>query len=185
MSRHSGFIALTTMLLSLAPLACHAGAPTLAAPDTMRLTSPGITPGQLIPAQFACGGADVSPMLQWTRPPAGTRSQVLMLTDPDAPFGTFTHWILYDLPPTTTALSADLAANAQLPNGSMQARNDAHTVGYFGPCPPGHSTHRYIFHVYALNTRLPLAPGAKKQRVLQAMQGHLLAQGKLVAPYHR
>ena len=173
------------LLLGCTLTACRGDSVDPAAPATMQIGSPDFAPGQFIPAQFACGGADVSPTLHWSMPPAGTQSQVLILSDPDAPLGTFTHWILYNVPPTATAIAGHIAQTAQLPDGSMQAKNDADSIGYFGPCPPGHATHRYFFRVYALNAPLPLAPGASKHQVLEAMRGHVLAKGEFMSRYHR
>ena len=141
--------------------------------------------GDTIPNRYAsCEGLDnESPELSWSAPPARTQSQALIVTDPDAPIGTFTHWVLYDLPPDMRELPESIRKAEQLPNGSRQGSNDFGEIGYDGPCPPGHSTHRYLFDLYALDTKLNLTPGATKRQVLDAMNNHILAHGQLTARY--
>ena len=138
-----------------------------------------------IPNHFAsCEGLDnESPELSWSAPPPTTQSFALIVTDPDAPIGTFTHWVLFDLPPDMRELPESIRKAEQLPNGSRQGTNDFGEIGYDGPCPPGHSTHRYLFDLYALDTKLNLAPGATKRQVLDAMKNHILAHGQLTARY--
>lgn len=138
-----------------------------------------------IPRKFTCEGADVSPELSWTAPPSGTQSVALIADDPDAPVGTWTHWVLYDLPPTTTALPENVAKMDELPSGGRQGRNDFKKIGYGGPCPPPGKPHRYFFKLYALDSKLNLKPGASKQELEQAMQGHILQRAELMGKYHR
>jgi hypothetical protein len=142
------------------------------------LTSPAFTQGQPIPSQFSCKGADVSPALAWTEPPAGTRSFALIMDDPDAPMGTWDHWVLFNIPPETRSLPEDFQPAAPIATGrNSWGRND-----YGGPCPPS-GTHRYFFKLYALDTTLNLSAGADKQALLSAMQGHILAQAELMGTF--
>lgn len=151
---------------------------------TLELTSSSIPSGE-IPRKFTCDEADTSPALTWSAAPAGTQSLALIVTDPDAPRGSFTHWILYDIPPGTRQLQEGMAKQAQLPDGSRQGRNDFGDSGYRGPCPPGGSPHRYIFSLYALDSKLNLPPGATKKQVEDALKGHVLAHGELTGKYGR
>lgn len=151
---------------------------------TITLSSDSLTNGT-VPSEFTCDGADRSPPLKWTAPPAETKSFVLTVTDPDAPGGTFTHWILYDLPANTSALPAGVPAQDQLAEGSHQGRNDFAKTGYGGPCPPHGSTHRYFFDLFALNATLVLPASATRAEIEDAMNTHVLARGKLMARYSR
>ena len=138
-----------------------------------------------IPASFTCDGQGTSPDLSWSAPPQSARSLALLVTDPDAPSGTFTHWVLYNLPASAHSLNPGLPAQGQLPDGSRQGRNDFGRTGYGGPCPPGHSEHRYFFTLYALDAALDLPPGATRGQVEEAMKGHVIDRGELVARYGR
>jgi Raf kinase inhibitor-like YbhB/YbcL family protein len=148
------------------------------------LTSPAFANGGAIPRTYTCDGQDISPMLQWSNPPTGAQSFALIADDPDAPAGVWVHWVLYDLPSGTRALPEGLAPDASLPDGSRQGKNSWGRLGYSGPCPPG-GTHRYFFKLYALDAILNLAPGATKEQLLQAMQGHHLAEVELMGTYNR
>ncbi|MGB9409561.1 MAG: YbhB/YbcL family Raf kinase inhibitor-like protein [Terracidiphilus sp.] len=150
----------------------------------MKLTSTSFQ-GNQIPAKFTCNGAGISPQLAWSAPPAGTVSFALIVTDPDAPRGTFVHWVLYDLPAETRALPEGLPGLGQLDDGSRQGRNDFGEIGYGGPCPPPGSPHHYVFTLYALDAKLNLPVGATRAQVEGAMQGHILARGELIALYQR
>jgi Raf kinase inhibitor-like YbhB/YbcL family protein len=148
------------------------------------LTSTAFAPGQPIPSKYTCNGENVSPPLRWSDPPPGTQSLALICDDPDAPAGTWVHWVLYNLPAKTRALLETVPANADLPDGSRQGKNSGGRLGYSGPCPPS-GTHRYFFNLYALDTVLGLASGADKSQLLQAMQGHILAQTELMGTYKK
>jgi Raf kinase inhibitor-like YbhB/YbcL family protein len=125
-----------------------------------------------------------SPELSWSAPPEHTQSFALIVFDKDSLFGfKFTHWLLYDIPPDKRDLPENTANQEQLPDGSRQGHNDYDKIGYVGPCPPGHSPHRYVFDLYALDTKLNLPPGASKKQVLKAMKGHVLANGELVGRF--
>jgi len=150
----------------------------------LELTSTAFAPGQPIPRKYTCDGENVSPPLRWSDPPQGTRSLALICDDPDAPAGTWVHWVLYNLPATARALAEAVPANADLPDGSRHGKNGWGRLGYGGPCPPS-GTHRYFFKLYALDTVLGLASGMDKSQLLQAMQGHILAQTELMGTYKR
>jgi Raf kinase inhibitor-like YbhB/YbcL family protein len=150
----------------------------------INITSSAFEDGGMIPLKYTCDGADVSPPLQWDSVPEGTQSIALICDDPDAPMGTFVHWVLYDLPAGTSELPEDVPADATLDNGAKQGKSDFGRTGYGGPCPPG-GTHRYFFKLYALDAPTGLSPGAKKADLLKAMKGHILAEGQLMGRYHR
>jgi Raf kinase inhibitor-like YbhB/YbcL family protein len=147
--------------------------------------------GDVIPGKYQgspencpCQGKDISPELSWNSPPERTQSFALIVTDKDSPLWfNFVHWVLYDLPADKRELPEGIAKLGQLADGSRQGENGFDKIGYAGPCPPGHSPHRYVFDLYALNTRLNLSPGASKSQVVKAMNGHVLARGELVGKY--
>lgn len=150
------------------------------------LTSSAFKSGDSIPPRHTCDGQDVSPPLAWTSPPAGTKSFALVCDDPDAPVGTWVHWVLYDLPATVRDLRAAVASTPTLPDGSRQGPNDFKKTGYNGPCPPRGGSHRYFWKLYAVDTVLGLAPGASKQALLmKALEGHLLGTAELMGRYAR
>ena len=151
----------------------------------IRLTSPAFQAGQPIPSRYTADGADVSPPLSWSGVPEGTRSLALVCDDPDAPRGTWVHWVLYGLPPTVTELPEGVPADPTTPQGAKQGTNDFGRLGYGGPAPPPGKPHRYFFKIYALDIVPDLAPGASKQELLSAMEGHILAQGELMGTYKR
>lgn len=153
---------------------------------TMKLTviSPAFTEGGLIPAKYTCDGPDVSPPLEIKNIPEGTKSMALISDDPDAPRGTWVHWVLYDWPPSQTTLPENLPKTGDLANGAKQGTNDFRRVGYGGPCPPS-GTHRYFFKVYALDTVLGKPAGLTKAQLEAAMKGHILAEGVLMGRYAR
>jgi Raf kinase inhibitor-like YbhB/YbcL family protein len=149
------------------------------------ISSTGFENGGDIPRKFTCDGADVSPELAWTEPPSGTQSFTLIADDPDAPNGTWTHWVLFDLPAATTSLAEGLSKIDELPGGERQGRNDFRKIGYNGPCPPPGKPHRYFFKIYALRGKLDLKPGASRQEVEQAMQSLTLGQAEWMGKYSR
>ena len=152
---------------------------------TLDVKSPDFPAEGSIPKQFTCDGADLSPALQWSAPPASTQTFALIADDPDAPVGTWVHWVLYDLPASLRALPQNFPKNEQFADGSHQGKNDFGRIGYGGPCPPPGKPHRYYFRLYALDTTLNLKPGATKKDVERAMQGHILAQGEYMGRYGR
>jgi Raf kinase inhibitor-like YbhB/YbcL family protein len=151
----------------------------------MTITSPAFELGRPIPAKYTCEGEDVSPPLQWRDVPADAKSLSLICDDPDAPVGTWVHWVVYDLPLTTGELTEKVPMSQTLPDGAKQGRNDFKRVGYGGPCPPPGKPHRYYFKLYALDTQLGLKPGATKRELLQTMEGHILAEAQLMGTYQR
>jgi Raf kinase inhibitor-like YbhB/YbcL family protein len=138
-----------------------------------------------IPRKFTCDGADVSPELAWAEPPSGTQSLALIADDPDAPSGTWTHWVLFNLPASTTSLAEGVSKIDELPGGELQGRNDFRKIGYNGPCPQPGKLHRYFFKIYALKEKLDLKPGASRQEVEQAMQGLVLGHAEWMGKYRR
>ena len=152
---------------------------------SITISSTSFENGGSIPKKFTCDGEDASPQLSWKAFPQKTANFVLIADDPDAPVGTWTHWIVYDLPATQTELEESVSRTEKLPGGAQQGTNDFRKVGYGGPCPPPGKPHRYFFKIYALDVKLNLAPGASKEQVEQAMQGHVLAQGQLIGKYGR
>jgi Raf kinase inhibitor-like YbhB/YbcL family protein len=152
---------------------------------SLELKSPDFTAGGNIPKQFTCDGADISPALEWDAPPAGAHSFALIADDPDAPVGTWVHWVIFDMPAKLHSLPQNFPKKEQAADGSRQGRNDFKKIGYGGPCPPPGKPHRYFFKLYALDTKLNLKPGATKQEVERAMQGHILAQSEYIGRYSR
>jgi len=152
---------------------------------TLQLKSSDFSSGASIPKQFTCDGTDISPALAWNDPPAKTQSFALIADDPDAPVGTWVHWVLFDLSADARTLPQNVPKQEQLADGSRQGRNDFRKIGYGGPCPPSGKPHRYFFKLYALDTKLNLQPGVTKKDVERAMQGHILAQGEWMGRYAR
>jgi len=151
------------------------------------LTSDAFTDGESIPARFTCDGDDVSPALTWQGSPDGTQSFTLIMDDPDAPGGTYTHWLIYNIRSQAHALpegveKADRPANGE---GAVQGSNDFGDNGYGGPCPPGGNPHHYNFRLYALDGSLDLDPGASKVDLLKAMEGRILGETTLAGTYKR
>ncbi len=150
----------------------------------MDLNSQAFRPGGMIPAKYTCDGADISPPLTLPDPPAGTKSFALIMDDPDAPVGTWVHWVIWNIPATTRALEENIPKTASLPNGARQGTNDFKRIGYGGPCPPS-GTHRYFFKLYALDTTLNLPPETTKSVLEDTMRGHILVQADLIGKYTR
>jgi Raf kinase inhibitor-like YbhB/YbcL family protein len=138
----------------------------------------------MIPKQYTCDGADISPQLAWSNVPDSTKSFALICDDPDAPVGDWVHWVLYNLPADTREIKEKIANDAKLPNGARHGTNDFRKYGYGGPCPPG-GTHRYFFKLYALDSMLTLTSKATKKDLLEAMKGHILGQAELMGKYSR
>jgi len=138
----------------------------------------------MIPVKYTCDGADISPPFSWKNAPAGTKSFALICDDPDAPMGTWVHWVLFNLPENTNQLQENIPTDEKLGNGALQGINSWPRIGYGGPCPPS-GTHRYFFKFYALDTMLEVSGEVSKDRLLQAMQGHILAQTEIMGKYER
>jgi Raf kinase inhibitor-like YbhB/YbcL family protein len=152
---------------------------------SLEISSSAFSDGGTIPKQFTCDGPDVSPPLAWKDAPANVQAFTLIMDDPDAPVGTWVHWVLYNMPANTKDVPGSVAKTEQLPNGALQGRNDFRKIGYGGPCPPAGRPHRYFFKLYALDRKLDLKAGASKAEVETAMKGHILGQAQLVGRYGR
>lgn len=153
------------------------------AAEALTLSSPAFKQHTEIPARYSCDGADQSPALIWRGAPAAVKSFALIVDDPDAPVGTWVHWVVYDLPVETTGLPAGVAREDRLPNGAKQGVNDFHKVGYNGPCPPPGAPHHYFFKLYALDAPTGLRSHAAKAELLRAIDGHVLAHAELIGTY--
>ena len=151
----------------------------------MEISSPAFKQNDFIPKEYSCEGSDLSPELQWTDFPDGTQSFALISDDPDAPVGTWVHWVIYNIPSTAQGLSKAIATEKELADGTLQGLNDFRRVGYGGPCPLPGKAHRYFFKLYALDTLLDLGPGATKTELLEAMEGHILVEAECVGLYQR
>jgi Raf kinase inhibitor-like YbhB/YbcL family protein len=149
------------------------------------LTSDAFTDGDVIASRFTCEGENVSPALAWNGAPPSAGSFALVVDDPDAPGGAFTHWVLYNLPPNSARLPQGVPPAPQLAGGGLQGQNDFGETGYGGPCPPPGKPHHYQFTLYALDATLGLQASAFKQDLLNAMRGHVLGQARLVGTYQR
>jgi Raf kinase inhibitor-like YbhB/YbcL family protein len=191
------------LLIALAALGCRApqttpdsrAAPPEAAPGTaanrvpatLLVSSSAFSEAQTIPARFTGDGENLSPPLEWSAPPAGTQELALVMDDPDAPSGDFTHWLLWGIRPDRAKLPEDIAKSAapKQPAGAKQGVNDAGKVGYAGPAPPPGPQHRYYVTIYALDAPLKLASKARRQDLDAAIQGHVVAAGTLMGMYGR
>ncbi|MCZ7540201.1 MAG: YbhB/YbcL family Raf kinase inhibitor-like protein [Anaerolineae bacterium] len=151
---------------------------------TLELTSAAFSEGQPIPARYTCTGEDISPPLAWRGAPPGTQSFALIMDDPDAPGRTWVHWVVLNLPADAAALPAAIRSDDDLPGEAAHGQNSWRRSDYGGPCPPS-GTHRYFFKLYALDTTLDLAPGATRQQVLDALAGHVLAEGQVMGTYKK
>lgn len=169
--------------LLVLPLACLLSAAAMgkekARMEQLHITSPSFAAGAMIPARYTCDGEDINPPLVIGNVPEKTRSLALIMDDPDAPMGTWVHWVVWHLPPQTR----EIGENA-LPGEASQGKNDWKRNRYGGPCPPS-GTHRYYFRLYALDTVLKLGPDTAKGDLERAMTGHILARGELMGTYHR
>ena len=150
----------------------------------MEIRSSGFDEGAMIPEKYTCDDIDISPPLKWSKVPDGTKTFAIICEDPDAPMGTWVHWVIYNLPANINELSEDVPSLEILPNGAKQGRNDFGKIGYGGPCPPG-GVHRYYFKVYALSEKLNVEAGITKSELLKAMEGHILSEGQLMGRYKR
>lgn len=156
----------------------------------IQMTSPAFDEGGTIPVKYSCDGEGISPPLEWSGVPNEAQSLALIADDPDAPVGTFVHWVVYNMEPGLTDLPEGVAFYAPQDYQDagaigVEGKNGSGGQGYRGPCPPGDSAHRYFFKLYALDTALDLQPGATKQQLESAMQGKIVAQGQLMGKYSR
>ena len=152
---------------------------------SIELTSTAFQQGATIPKQYTGDGANRSPALRWSEPPTGTKSMALICDDPDAPRGTWVHWVLFNLPTQTRELEESVPTTETLANGAKQGKNDFGNIGYGGPAPPKGKAHRYYFKLYALDVALDVPAGTTKAELEKAMKGHILAEGQLMGTYQR
>jgi len=148
------------------------------------VTSSAFKEDGIIPAKYTCDGDNISPPLNWQQVPQGVKSFALISDDPDAPIGIWIHWVMWNIPAEANGLPEAVPTSPQLPDGSKQGVTSSRSHGYHGPCPPS-GTHRYYFKVYALDTMLDLPDSSTKQNLLEAMKGHILAEGSLMGKYKR
>ena len=141
--------------------------------------------GAGIPKKYTCDGTDISPALAWNDAPAGTQSFALIADDPDAPVGTWTHWIIWNIPAETMALPESVPKVGESGDGALQGKNDFKRIGYGGPCPPPGKPHRYFFKLYALNAKLDVKAGASRSELERAMKGHVVSETELMGTYGR
>ena len=151
----------------------------------LHVTAAAFKEGTPIPPRFTCTEKDLSPALAWAGAPAGTKSFALVCDDPDAPMGTWVHWVIFNLPADSTGLPEGVPAEPKLAAGAVQGKNSWKKIGYGGPCPPPGKPHRYFFKLYALDGMLPLDSNAGSRNVEDAMQGHVLAEGHVMGTYQR
>jgi Raf kinase inhibitor-like YbhB/YbcL family protein len=151
----------------------------------LTLTSSAFAAGAAIPQPYTCKGADMSPALEWSGSPAKAASFAIILDDPDAPAGTWVHWMLWNVPAKAHSLPQGVPKRQQLDDGSRQGSSSYREIGYKGPCPPPGQTHRYFFRLYALDAKLDLAAGASRDQLDAAMKGHVLAQAEYMGTFHR
>jgi len=150
----------------------------------MEIKSPSFQQGEMIPALYTCDGSNISPPLAWNGAPAETKSFALVCDDPDAPAGTWVHWVIFDIPANINALPESVPRQEELAGIGKNGKNTSGQFGYEGPCPPG-GTHRYYFKLYALDALLNLKAGATKEELLKAMKGHVLAEAQIMGRYKR
>lgn len=151
---------------------------------SMTIESSSFKLGQSISQKYTCEGADSSPELRWSNPPAGTKAFALIVDDPDAPAGIWVHWVLYNIPAGTHELPPGMT-KTETTSAGRQGVNDFKKIGYGGPCPPPGLPHRYFFKLYALDTQLPAKARATKKDVEEAVQGHVLGTAQLIGTYQR
>lgn len=173
-----------TLVVPVAAFAAGNGESKEGGTTTMQLSSTAFASETTIPVKFTCKGEDISPPLQWTNVPQGVKSFALLVEDPDAPMGIWIHWVYFNIPASTRSLSEALPSGARLHDGSVQGVGSAGEHRYQGPCPPS-GRHRYFFKLFALDTTLGIAPSANKQRLLDAMKGHVLAEGQLMGYFSK
>lgn len=152
------------------------------AAQALSISSPAFADGDNLPEKYSCNGEDISPPIVISDAPVGTQSFVLIMDDPDAPNGTWLHWVLYNVPANVTTISEQASTKPVWEDGTMQGRNDWSDAKYGGACPPD-GTHRYFFKIYALDKVLDLKKKASLNKVRKAMKGHILAEAKMMAKY--
>lgn len=150
----------------------------------IQITSPAFEDGAAIPKKYTCDDLDVSPPIEWTNVPEGTKTIAIVCDDPDAPMKTWVHWVIFNIAGDVSRLAESVPPEKELENGARQGMNDFHKVGYGGPCPPS-GMHRYFFKIYALDTTLDKPAGISKSHLMIAMEGHVLSESHLMGTYTR
>src|SRR4030095_2032120 len=150
--------------------------------SSMTIKSTAFNEGGMIPKKYSCEGENLSPPLEWSDSPAGTNTFALIVDDPDAPAGTWVHWVVYNIPASTLELKDDMSSQKTSDSKIVQGINDFKKASYGGPCPPS-GTHRYFFKLYAIDAKLDLAGDVTKDKLLDAMKGHVLGQAQLIGKY--
>ena len=157
----------------------------LAFAENFKISSPAFKNGEFIPVKYTCDGADISPPIKWENIPKGTKSLVLIVEDPDAPIGIFTHWIVYDIPANTEGIAENFPKKPEV-KGIKQGINDFGKIGYNGPCPPPGKPHRSFFKLYALDKEtLGIQAGASREKVINALNGHIIGATQIMGLYGR
>jgi hypothetical protein len=151
----------------------------------VKLISAAFQNEETIPRKYTCDGKDISPPLSWSEFPEETKSFALICDDPDAPMGTWVHWVVYNIPDSVTSLPEGVPTKKVVMGSMCQGVNDFRKIGYGGPCPPRGPAHRYFFKIYALNNEIDLEPGATKEELLKAIEEHILAKGQIIGKYGR
>ena len=175
---------MTILLIGFALILTLRTATTADAALSLALTSSAFKNGRMIPERYTCSGHNESPALEWTGVPGAARSLVLILDDPDAPMGTFVHWVIYNISPAAKGLPGDVSATETVAGGE-QGVNGRNATGYTGPCPPPGKPHHYHFRLYALDRKLEFKTGATARQVEEAIQGHVLASTELLGIFER
>lgn len=175
------FIIIISVILLLSG-GCAAPSDNPPAPATITVSSANFSDGAVIPVKYSCAGVNVSPEVSWTPGPEGTRFYVLIMNDPDAPLKPFAHWIVYNIPNTVTEMHEGISTNGILKTGSIQGRNDMGKLGYWGPCP-SEGVHHYYITVYAVDLMYIQMASARMNDILDAIKGHILAQGQLIGTF--
>jgi Raf kinase inhibitor-like YbhB/YbcL family protein len=152
---------------------------------SLAIETSAFSPGGMIPKKYTCDAGDVSPELTWSGAPAGTQAFALIVDDPDAPAGTWTHWIAWNIPASAGKISEGVPKNETLPDGTRQGKNDFKRIGYGGPCPPPGKPHRYFFKLYALGAKLDLKAGVSRNELEGAIKGKVLGQAEVMGKYGR
>ena len=175
------------LALLAASIACNGEQPPAAGQSvgTLLLESEAFEAGGTIPQRHTCDGDDISPALSWSEPPPGTQSLALIFDDVDAPVRTWIHWVIFNLPADARVLPEGVPADPSVAGLGMHGANSWKRLGYGGPCPPKGNPHRYTFRLYALDTVLDLDAGASRAELDSAMEGHILAEGRLMGLYGR